>query len=133
MKLSIIVPVYNMTAEGKLEYCLNSLVAQELEDYEIIAIDDKSTDHSLEVLRSYESRYPEKIHVIASPENKRQGGAKNLGLDAAKGEYITFIDDDDTAEPDMLEFLYGLAKEAGADVKRRGVGRRGSTGDRQHA
>ncbi len=116
MKLSIIVPVYNMTAEGKLEYCLNSLVAQELEDYEIIAIDDKSTDHSLEVLRSFESRYPEKIRVIPSPENKRQGGAKNLGLDVAKGEWIGFIDSDDWITPDMYAKLLSKAEETGADV-----------------
>ena len=80
MKLSIIVPVYNMTAGGKLAKCLDSLVNQQMSDYEIIAVDDKSTDDSLQMLREYESRYPDKVRVIASPENKRQGGAKNLGL-----------------------------------------------------
>ena len=66
MKLSIIVPVYNMTADGKLRYCLDSLLNQTMDNYEIIAVDDKSTDNSLEILREYESKYSEKIKVISS-------------------------------------------------------------------
>lgn len=116
MKLSIIVPVYNMTAGGKLQYCLDSLLSQAMEDYEIIAVDDKSTDNSLEVLREYEAKYPEKIRVIASPENRRQGGAKNLGLDAACGEWIGFMDSDDWAAADMFPKLLQKAQETGADV-----------------
>ena len=53
MKLSIIVPVFNMAAEGKLEYCLNSLVKQTISDYEIITVDDCSTNNSLEILKNY--------------------------------------------------------------------------------
>ena len=56
MQLSIIVPVYNMAAEKKLEYCLDSLVAQTLADYEIIAVDDCSTDESWDILKNYEKR-----------------------------------------------------------------------------
>lgn len=116
MKLSIIVPVYNMIDEGKLEYCLNSLLNQKLEDYEIIAVDDKSTDDSLKILKKYEMQYPDKIRVIASPENRRQGGAKNLGLNAANGRWIGFIDSDDWIAPDMFSRLLEKAKETGADV-----------------
>ena len=116
MKLSIIVPVYNMTADGKLEYCLNSLLAQKMTDYEIIAVDDKSTDNSLAMLRAYEKQFPEKIRVIASPENKRQGGAKNLGLEAAKGEWLGFIDSDDWVLPEMFPRLLEKAAQTGADV-----------------
>ena len=83
--LSVIVPVYNMEKDGALQYCLDSLVSQTLDDMEIIAVDDKSADGSLGILRDYEKRYPEKVHTIASPENRRQGGARNLGLAAAKG------------------------------------------------
>ncbi len=54
MKLSIIVPVYNMAADRKLEYCLDSLVGQTLADYEIIAVDDCSTDESWKILQDYE-------------------------------------------------------------------------------
>lgn len=116
MKLSVIVPVYNMVADGKLEYCLNSLVMQTITDYEIIAVDDCSTDNSLEVLRTYEKRYPGKFHVIASPTNKKQGGAKNIGLKEAKGEWIGFIDSDDWITPDFYEKLLRKAEETGADM-----------------
>lgn len=116
MKLSVIVPVYNMAAGGKLEYCLNSLVTQTITDYEIIAVDDCSTDNSLEVLRTYEKKYPEKFRVIASPVNKKQGGAKNLGLKEARGEWIGFIDSDDWITPDFYEKLLKKAEETGADM-----------------
>lgn len=116
MKLSIIVPVYNMMGEGKLGNCINSLLAQDIEDYEIIAVDDKSTDESLEFIRDLESKNPNKLKVIASPENRRQGGAKNLGLDAACGEWVGFVDSDDWIRPDMYSKLIGKAEETGADI-----------------
>ena len=115
MRLSIIVPVYNMAADGKLNFCLDSLVGQTISDYEIIAVDDASTDHSLEILREYEARY-EWFHVIASPVNRRQGGAKNEGLKAASGEWIGFIDSDDWVAPDFYEKLLTRARETGADL-----------------
>ena len=116
MKLSIIVPVYNMTADGKLTFCLDSLINQTITDYEIIAVDDASTDHSLQVLREYEKRYPHLIRVLAHEVNKRQGGAKNTGLRAAKGEWIGFVDSDDWVSPDCYEKLLGKAEETGADM-----------------
>lgn len=116
MKLSIIVPVYNMAADGKLEYCLDSLVKQTINDYEIIAVDDCSTDNSLAILKEYENRFPEKFRAIHSEVNKRQGGAKNIGMKLAKGEWIGFIDSDDWITPDMYERLIGKAEETGADV-----------------
>lgn len=116
MTLSIIVPVFNMAAEGKLEYCLNSLVNQTITDYEIIAVDDCSTDNSLEILRFYEESYSSKFKVIASPDNRKQGGAKNLGLEQAKGDWIGFIDSDDWVTPDFYERLLSSAEETGADI-----------------
>lgn len=116
MKLSIIVPVYNMVAGGKLENCLNSLVNQDVEDMEIIAVDDKSTDDSLKMLYQYSEKYPDRFITVASPENKRQGGAKNLGLAQAKGEWIGFIDSDDWIAVDMFSRLLKKAEETGADV-----------------
>ena len=79
MQLSVIVPVYNMAAEGKLNYCMDSLVNQTVDDYEIIAVDDASTDNSLEILRSYEAGYPGKVKVLTYAVNRRQGGAKIRG------------------------------------------------------
>ncbi len=117
MRLSIIVPVYNMAADGKLAYCLDSLVNQTLkEPYEIIAVDDASTDNSLEVLKDYESRYPELFKVVSYEVNRRQGGAKNAGLKVATGEWIGFIDSDDWVTSDYYEKLLNKAYETGADM-----------------
>lgn len=116
MKLSIIVPVHNMVAGGKLEYCLNSLINQTISDYEIIAVDDASTDESLQVLRQYEEKYPDLVKVQALSENHRQGGAKNVGLDMCLGEYVGFVDSDDWVLPDMYQRLVSKAMDTGADM-----------------
>lgn len=117
-KLSIIVPVYNMAADGKLNYCMDSLVGQTIShsDYEIIAVDDASTDHSLEILRDYEAKYSELVKVVHYEVNKRQGGAKNEGLKVAQGQWIGFIDSDDWVTPDFYEKLLAKAEETGADM-----------------
>ncbi len=114
--VSVIVPVYNMAKNGNLEYCLDSLVNQTLKDLEIIAVDDASTDNSLEIIRDYEKRYPGRVVGVASPENRRQGGARNLGLKQAQGRFIGFMDADDWVVPDMYERMLNKALETGADV-----------------
>lgn len=117
MKLSVIVPVYNMAADDKLTFCMDSLVHQTLrEPYEIIAVDDASTDDSLTILHEYEAQYPERVRVIHYDDNRRQGGAKNEGLRAATGEWIGFIDSDDWVTPDYYERLLARAAETGADM-----------------
>ncbi len=116
MKLSIIVPVYNMAADGKLEYCLESLVKQTIRDYEIIAVDDCSSDSSFSILQKYEARYPDKFRAVHSEVNKHQGGAKNIGLKLAQGDWIGFIDSDDWITEDMYERLVRRAEETGADL-----------------
>jgi len=105
-----------MAAEGKLNFCMDSLVAQTVRDYEIIAVDDASTDNSLDILRDYEKRFPEKVRVVTYPSNKRQGGAKNEGLRAATGEWIGFVDSDDWVTPDYYEKLLDKAAGTGADM-----------------
>lgn len=116
MKLSVIVPVYNMAAEGKLAYCLESLLGQTLTDYEVIAVNDASTDNSWEVLQQYQSRFPEKLIIHSLKENHRQGGAKNMGLSLSRGEFIGFVDSDDWVTKDCFEKLVVKAEETGADV-----------------
>lgn len=116
MKLSIIVPVYNMAGDGKLKFCLDSLIKQTISDYEIIAVDDASTDSSPEILREYEKQYSGKVKVISYAKNKRQGGAKNEGMKAAVGEWIGFVDSDDWVTPDCYEKLLEKADATGADV-----------------
>ncbi len=116
MKLSVIVPVYNMAADEKLTYCLDSIVAQTVQDMEVIAVDDASTDDSLSILGDYEARFPGKFRVIALSQNVKQGGARNRGLKEATGEWIGFIDSDDWIVPDFYESLIAKAEETGADV-----------------
>lgn len=116
LDLSVIVPVYNMAKDGLLEYCINSLVGQTLQSMEIIAVDDASTDESLQILRDFENRYPGRVKAVASPENRRQGGARNLGLKEAQGRYIGFMDADDWVVKDLFERMVERAKTTGADV-----------------
>ncbi|MBP5608603.1 MAG: glycosyltransferase [Lachnospiraceae bacterium] len=117
MKLSIIVPVYNMSADGRLSYCLDSLLAQSLkQEYEVIAVDDCSTDDSFSVLKDYEKRYPGRVTALHSEVNHHQGGAKNIGLARARGEWIGFIDSDDWIIPEYYELLLDKAEETGADM-----------------
>jgi len=109
LKVSIIIPNYN---NGRyIEECLNSVLNQTLKDIEIIVIDDCSTDDSMEILRSFQTKYPDKIKVIRNQENSGAGLSRNNGLDIATGEFIKFLDADDTMNPDVLEKMYNAAKK----------------------
>ena len=118
MKISVIVPVYNMASDDKLRHCLDSLIAQTLPDgeIEIIAVNDCSTDDSLEIMKKYESENPGRFIALSCPRNLHQGGAKNIGLTYARGEWIGFIDADDWVVPDYYERMLTLAEETGADM-----------------
>lgn len=108
MKLSIIIPVYN--TEQYVSQCLKSCLNQtyDQESYEIIIINDGSTDNSLDVIRDFEQKY--KNVTVISQKNQKQGTARNNGLKLAKGEYIWFIDSDDWIEPnaisEIVKYLY---------------------------
>lgn len=116
MKLSVIVPVYNMAAGGKLEYCIRSIVAQTCDDFEIIAVDDASTDNSYQILEELQEEFPNLLRIFKSPENRKQGGARNIGIREAKGEWFGFIDSDDWIAPEMYEKMLEKAEKTGADV-----------------
>lgn len=109
MKVSIIVPVYN--SEKYLNDCLDSLVNQTLEEIEIITIDDASNDKSLEILKEYEKKYPNKIRVYTNPKNLGQGATRNKGIELATGEYIGFLDSDDYVNFNMYAKMYAMAKK----------------------
>lgn len=94
--LSIIVPVYNV--EEYLPACIDSVLEQEYTNFELLLLNDGSTDRSLEICREYEQR-DSRISVYTHP-NKGQSGTQNRGLDLAKGEYIAFLDSDDSIEPE---------------------------------
>ena len=91
-KLSIIIPVYNV--EKYLPKCLDSLLDDAVRDYEIIVVNDGSTDGSLAVAEGYRERYPDRIMLI-STDNQGQGNARNIGIETACGEFLYFIDSDD--------------------------------------
>lgn len=103
IKVSIIVPIYN--SYDFLPRCIDSLINQTLKEIEIILVNDASTDNSLSLLKSYEANQ-KNIFVVDLPENIKQGGARNAGIQVAKGEYIGFVDSDDWVEEDMYELLY---------------------------
>jgi len=112
--VSIIVPVYNV--EQYLKKCLDSLVNQTLENIEIIAVNDASPDNCLSILKEYKESYPDKFSYIDSPINLRQGGAKNLGIEAARGKYIAFVDSDDWVDLDMYRQLYEKAVTSNSEI-----------------
>ena len=112
MKVSVILPVYNV--EKYLVECLESAINQTLDDFEIIAVNDGSTDSSLNILEEYEKKY-DFIKVITQ-ENKGVSEARNAGLKKAKGEYIYFLDSDDYIELNTIEYCYNLAKKNDLDI-----------------
>ena len=110
--LSIIVPVYNV--EQYLPRCLDSILAQTFTDFEVIAVDDGSPDNCGQILDEYAQK-DKRIKVIHK-ENGGVSSARNAGLDVAVGEYIGFVDPDDTIFPDMYEHLYSEAVAGNYDI-----------------
>ena len=91
IKFSIIIPVYNV--EKFLRECLNSITSQTLKNFEVICIDDGSTDNSLTILQEYANK--DSRFKVISQENQGQGIARNKAIDIASGEYLFFVDPDD--------------------------------------
>lgn len=104
-KVSIIIPIYNV--EEYLRECMDSVVDQTLEDIEIVCVNDGSTDHSPEILRSYAQK--DSRIVLIDKENGGYGHAMNCGLDRASGEYIGIVEPDDFVPVNMYEELYEKA------------------------
>lgn len=101
--ISVIVPVYNV--QSFLQDCIDSLMNQSFSNYEVIFVNDASTDDSLKILRANETLY-HNMKVIDSPVNMRQGGARNLGIKQALGQWIAFVDSDDMVSRDFLNNMY---------------------------
>ena len=124
--LSIIVPVYN--SQSFLRQCIDSILAQTFENYEIILINDGSTDDSGAICDEYSSNFPEKIHT----RHKANGGAasaRNAGIEMAQGEFIGFIDSDDYIHPEMFSFLVSEIEKNGADIIETRFIKKGSEND----
>lgn len=112
MKVSIVLPVYNV--EKYLVECIESAINQTLNDIEIVAVNDGSTDNSLQILKEYEKQYD--FIKVVSQENKGVSSARNTGLKEATGEYVYFLDSDDYIELDSMEYCYNVASKNDLDV-----------------
>ncbi len=112
IKTSVIIPVYN--AAEYLEECFNSIFSQTQKEIEIIAVNDGSTDGSLELLENIKRAHPEII--IYSQDNQGPGGARNKGIELSKGEFVYFLDSDDCLVPNALELCYQYASQYQLDV-----------------
>lgn len=108
--ISVIIPVYNV--EKYLKRCLDSVLNQSFHDMEILCIDDGSTDSSLSILREYAAK-DARINVLAQ-DNHGVPAARNAGLDAAKGTWVSFVDSDDEILPGMYETLLAHAGDEDA-------------------
>lgn len=105
---SIIIPVYNV--EKYLRECLDSILNQTYKNFEVICVNDCSTDSSYGILKSY-SKIDQRVNIINQTMNTKQGGARNTGIEHSSGKYIVFIDGDDYIYPDTLENLYKLTNK----------------------
>lgn len=117
--VSVIIPCYNLDADI-FSVCMNSVLNQSigLDNIEIILVNDASQDNGAtdRLLSQYECRYPDNIKVICLEYNMRQGGARNIGLEYADGEYVTFLDSDDWVEDTLYARAYDMAVENNLDL-----------------
>lgn len=111
-KISIIIPVWN--AEKYLNDTINSVLNQTYGNFEVVCVNDGSTDNSLNILKEFQKK--DKRVVVIDQKNQGGSGARNTGLDNATGDYIAFLDNDDIYHPQYLEILYYKLKENDADL-----------------
>ncbi len=114
MFFSVIIPVYNI--EPYLVECLDSFACQTCRDMEVIVVDDGSTDGSEDICDEYADKYD--FMTVIHQENQGLSGARNTGIAKADGDWIVFIDGDDTVDPEMLEVLEGHILASDGDVYR---------------
>ena len=112
IKVTVVIPVYN--SEQYLPACLDSVLAQTLQDVEIITIDDASTDSSGEILDQYAQNCP-CMQVVHLEVNRKQGYGRNRGINLARGKYLYFLDSDDMIIPSAMEELYLAAERESLD------------------
>ncbi|MBR5160328.1 MAG: glycosyltransferase family 2 protein, partial [Thermoguttaceae bacterium] len=110
--ISVIIPVYNV--EPYLRECLDSVVNQTFRDIEIICVNDGSTDGSPAILEEYAAK--DSRIIIIHQQNGGLSAARNSGMNAAKGDFILFVDSDDYIKQNTLEITYNAAIESGAEM-----------------
>ena len=114
--ISVVVPLYN--AEKYVGECLDSLLNQTFQNFEVIVIDDCSTDNSRAVVESYAPKFDGRLKIVTTKKNSGGGGyvPRNIGIKLANGEYVCFLDADDYLLSTALETLHNAAKEYNAEV-----------------
>lgn len=113
IKISVIIPVYNV--EKYLDTCLTSVLMQTFQDFEIICINDCSTDNTINILKRY-AKKDDRIRLLFNETNSGSGYSRNRGLDIAKGKYIFFLDSDDWISLNAFELLYERCEKDSLDV-----------------
>ena len=113
VKFSFIVPVYGV--EAYLEKCVDSMLAQTYNDFEILLIDDESPDRCGEICDSYAARYPNKVRSFHQ-KNGGSGTARNYGISLSRGEYLIFVDSDDYIAPNLLADLHSAMEKQEAEL-----------------
>ena len=110
IRLSIIIPFYNV--EHYIAQCLDSVYRQDIpeEEYEVICVDDCSPDNSIAIVEEYAKNHTNLV-VVRNQYNRKLGGARNAGMEVAKGEYIWFIDSDDFIEENCIKTLLTIAEK----------------------
>lgn len=113
IEISVIVPVYN--AEAYLKECLDSIFSQEFSEFEVICVDNCSTDRSKELLQLYEADYPE-MRIINNSQNRGVSYSRNVGISNAKGKYLLFVDADDMLKANAFSILFPIAEKQQTDI-----------------
>ncbi len=111
--VSVIVPIYKV--ERYIKFCIDSILMQSFQDFEIILIDDASPDGSVELCQKLYGDN-DKIKFVRHERNLGLGSARNTGIKHARGKYIAFVDSDDFILPDALEKFYNTAEKNNAQV-----------------
>lgn len=110
--ISIIVPVYN--TEKYIERCLDSIMKQDYPNFEVILVNDGSTDESRIIIQKYKEKYKNISYI--KQENKGVGAARNAGIKVAKGDYISFVDSDDYISKDFIETMMKSLQQNNSDI-----------------
>lgn len=111
--VSVVMPAYN--AERFIEEAINSVISQTMPDWELIVIDDCSTDNTYQIVAKFAEK-DKRIHLLANKENMRVARSRNKGLDVCHGEYVALLDSDDYYKPEMLQKMVERAEETKADI-----------------